>query len=288
MRNKNIFAYILITPLLLIMVGLVFYPAVLTVVDSFRSINLIRPDQVSFVGFSNYIDLIESSTVLRTIGNSMKYFLLAISLELVLGMIIALVLRKNFIGRGIILALIILPWALPPVVNAVVWKWIYHPNFGLLNNLLSHFGLISGYQVWLSKPDLSLILIGLVHVWKILPLFVIILLAQLQTIDNELYEAARIDGASSFQQYTNITLPLLRPAIVIALTQGTFFVMNLFDEVFVLNGLSLDTRTMLMQNYLIAFRQLKLSKGMALSLIVSFITLSITISYIYFIGRERD
>ncbi|CCU80884.1 putative permease component of ABC transporter [Halanaerobium saccharolyticum subsp. saccharolyticum DSM 6643] len=288
MKNKNIFSYILISPLLIIMIALVFYPAVLTIVDSLYSIDLVKPQQNEFVGLSNFKELLTSSTILQVIGNSMKYFLLAVTLELVGGIIISLILRRNFMGRGIILALIILPWALPPVVNAVIWKWIYHPNFGLLNNLLANFSLIDGYQVWLAKPNLSLIFIALVHVWKILPLFVIIILAQLQTISKELYEAAKIDGASSFQEFTKITLPLLKPAIVIAMTQGTFFVMNLFDEVFVLNGLALDTRTILMQNYLIAFRQLKLSKGMALSLIVAIIILTLTISYIVFIGKEED
>ncbi|PUU87083.1 carbohydrate ABC transporter permease [Halanaerobium congolense] len=286
MNNKNIFSYILISPLLIIMIALVFYPAVLTIIDSLYSIDLVKPQQNEFVGLSNFKELLTSSTILKVLSNSMKYFLLAVTLELFGGIIISLILRRNFVGRGIILSLILLPWALPPVVNAVIWKWIYHPDFGFLNNLLSTFSLIDGYQVWLAKPNLSLILIAVVHVWKILPLFVIIILAQLQTISKELYEAAKIDGASSFQEFTKITLPLLKPAIVIALTQGTFFVMNLFDEVFVLNGLALDTRTLLMQNYLIAFRQLKLSKGMALSLIVAIIILTLTISYIIFIGKE--
>jgi len=285
-NNKNIFSYILISPLLIIMIALVFYPAVLTIIDSLYSIDLVKPQQNEFVGLSNFKELLTSSTILKVLSNSMKYFLLAVTLELFGGIIISLILRRNFVGRGIILSLILLPWALPPVVNAVIWKWIYHPDFGFLNNLLSTFSLIDGYQVWLAKPNLSLILIAVVHVWKILPLFVIIILAQLQTISKELYEAAKIDGASSFQEFTKITLPLLKPAIVIALTQGTFFVMNLFDEVFVLNGLALDTRTLLMQNYLIAFRQLKLSKGMALSLIVAIIILTLTISYIIFIGKE--
>ena len=288
MNNKNIFSYILISPLLIIMIALVFYPAVLTIIDSLYSIDLVKPQQNEFVGLSNFKELLTSSTILKVLSNSMKYFLLAVTLELFGGIIISLILRRNFVGRGIILSLILLPWALPPVVNAVIWKWIYHPDFGFLNNLLSTFSLIDGYQVWLAKPNLSLILIAVVHVWKILPLFVIIILAQLQTISKELYEAAKIDGASSFQEFTKITLPLLKPAIVIALTQGTFFVMNLFDEVFVLNGLALDTRTLLMQNYLIAFRQLKLSKGMALSLIVAIIILTLTISYIIFIGKEED
>jgi len=287
-NNKNIFSYILISPLLIIMIALVFYPAVLTIIDSLYSIDLVKPQQNEFVGLSNFKELLTSSTILKVLSNSMKYFLLAVTLELFGGIIISLILRRNFVGRGIILSLILLPWALPPVVNAVIWKWIYHPDFGFLNNLLSTFSLIDGYQVWLAKPNLSLILIAVVHVWKILPLFVIIILAQLQTISKELYEAAKIDGASSFQEFTKITLPLLKPAIVIALTQGTFFVMNLFDEVFVLNGLALDTRTLLMQNYLIAFRQLKLSKGMALSLIVAIIILTLTISYIIFIGKEED
>lgn len=285
--RRMIFPYILIFPLVIIMLGLVFYPAAVTFVDSFKSINLTRPYDIKFVGFSNYIELFNDPTVLRTAYNSALYFIFAVVGELIGGLLIALALRNKFKGRGLVLAAVIIPWSLPPVVNGVIWKWIYDPSYGVLNDILLKLGVINSYQVWLGQASLSLILVTIVHIWKMIPLTVVILLASLQTISNDLYESAQIDGASRRGSFWHITLPLLKPAIVISLTQATFAAINLFDEIFVLTGTALDTRSILIQNYLIAFRKLELGLGMSLSLIITVITLGITLVYLILMN-ERE
>lgn len=285
--KRMIFPYVLIFPLVIIMLGLVFYPAAVTFVDSFKSINLTRPYDVKFVGFSNYIELFNDPTVLRTAYNSALYFIFAVVGELIGGLLIALALRNKFKGRGLVLAAVIIPWSLPPVVNGVIWKWIYDPSYGVLNDILLKLGVINSYQVWLGQASLSLILVSIVHIWKMIPLTVVILLASLQTISNDLYESAQIDGASRSRSFWHITLPLLKPAIVISLTQATFAAINLFDEIFVLTGTALDTRSVLIQNYLIAFRKLELGLGMSLSLIITVITLGITLVYLMLMN-ERE
>lgn len=284
--RRMIFPYILIFPLVIIMLGLVFYPAAVTFVDSFKSINLTRPYDVKFVGFSNYIELFNDPTVLRTAYNSALYFIFAVAGEMIGGLLIALALRNKFKGRGLVLAAVIIPWSLPPVVNGVIWKWIYDPSYGVLNDILLKLGVISSYQVWLGQASLSLILVTIVHIWKMIPLTVVILLASLQTISNDLYESAQIDGASRSRSFWHITLPLLKPAIVISLTQATFAAINLFDEIFVLTGTALDTRSILIQNYLIAFRKLELGLGMSLSLIITVITLGITLVYLILMNER--
>lgn len=277
--NKSKMPYLLITPLVIIMVVFIFCPLIITTIDSFKSINLQKPNDVRFVGFSNYINLLKNKDVIHCLKNSGIYYVLAVTAEMIGGLLIALAIKNKVKGRGFLLAVVVLPWALPPVVNGIIWKWIYHPSCGLLNDILFKLGFIDEFQVWLGKTKITLILVTLVHIWKMIPLAAVILLANLQAIPEEVYEAAKIDGGSKMQIFRYITLPLLKPAIAIVLTKGTFSAMHIFDEIYVLTGTDLDTRSLLIQNYLIAFSKLKLSSGMALSIIITLIALGFTMFY---------
>lgn len=285
--KKNKIPYLLLTPLVIIMIVFIFCPLIITTIDSFKSINLLKPNDVRFVGLSNYTNLLKNKDVIHCIKNSGIYFVLAVTAEIIGGLLVALAIKNKVKGRGFLLAVVILPWALPPVVNGVIWRWIYHPSYGLLNDILFKLGLINEFQVWLGKAKITLILVTLVHVWKMIPLAAVIILANLQAIPEEVYEAAKIDGGSRFQIFRYITLPLLKPAIAIVLTKGTFSAMHIFDEIYVLTGTDLDTRSILIQNYLIAFNKLKLSSGMALSIIITLIALGFTILY-SFLQKKGD
>lgn len=280
-----LFAYTLLLPLLAVMAALVFYPAALTFVDSFRNINLITFAPVHFVGLDNYRQLFTDSTVVRTITNTGFYLVIASVGELVLGLIFALALRNAFRARGVILAIALLPWALPPVVDGVIWGWIYNPTYGVLNGILKDLHVISTYQVWLAGSWSALFFVVLVHIWKMVPLATVIILAALQSISGDLYEAGRIDGGGPGQLFRHITLPLIRPALAIVLSQSTIGAINLFDEAYVLTGTSLDTRSALIQDYLITFRDLNLSLGMALSFVITFATIVVTVLFAVWLYR---
>lgn len=277
--KRNVFPYILISPLVIIMVIFIICPLFISAMDSFKSVNMLKPGDIRFVGFSNYIQLLKDKNVLQSMKNSILYYVFSISIEIIAGTLIALVLNKKFKGRGILLAIVILPWALPPVVNGLIWKLIYHPSYGLLNDLLLKLGFINEFQVWMAKSNLSIFFITIVHVWKMTPLAAVIILAQLKTIPKDVYESAAIDGASKYESFIHITLPMLKPALVIVLTQGTIAAFQLFDEIYVLTGTDLDTRSILIQNYLIAFKNFKISLGMALSIIITLITLVVIALY---------
>lgn len=280
----TLFAYSLLLPLLAIMVALVFYPAILTFVDSFRNINLITFAAVHFVGLDNYRQLFTDSTVVTTITNTGLYLVIASVGELGLGLVFALALRNTFRARGIVLAAALLPWAMPPVVDGVIWGWIYNPSYGVLNGILKDLHVISSYQVWLAG-SWSLFFVVLVHIWKMVPLATIIILAALQSISGDLYEAGRIDGGRPGQLFRHITLPLIGPALAIVLSQSTIGAINLFDEAYVLTGSSLDTRSVLIQDYLITFRNLNLSLGMALSFVITFATVVVTALFAVWLYR---
>jgi multiple sugar transport system permease protein len=171
------------------------------------------------------------------------------------------------------------------VVNGVIWGWILNPSFGVLNGSLMSLHIIDSYHVWLGGTRSARLFVTVVHVWKMLPLDTVIILTVLQSIPNSLYEAARIDGANDWQSFRSITLPLLKPALAIVLSQGTIAAINLFDEAYVLTGMSVDTRSILIQTYLVTFRDLQLSRGMALSFAITSATIIISTVFVVWAYR---
>jgi multiple sugar transport system permease protein len=274
-----------VIPMVVIMGGLVLLPLLSTMIDSVYNVSPMRAG-TPFVGFKNYIDLFSNTTVNQSWRNTFYYVVLAVVLETAGGLATALLLNKVQIGRRWLLAAVVLPWCLPPVVNAVVWMWIYNPSYGLLTGVLHSTGLMTGPSLFFNDRYVMLFLVTLVHVWRMMPLTAIILLAALQSIPKDLYQAARLDGASSFKCFRLITLPLISGGLAIALSQSTVFAFNLFDEAWILNRASLDTRTVIIQVYLDAFQNLKFSLGMALSLLAMLASLLVSLFYVLKVYRE--
>jgi multiple sugar transport system permease protein len=272
-------------PIILIMGGLVILPLMVTIFDSFFRIEPMKMG-TPFVGLKNYINLMFDSNVLESWKNTFIYVLLAVAIETIGGLGAALVLHKARIGRRWLLAAVILPWCLPPVVNAIIWLWIYNPSYGLLNGLLRSVGLISENHVWFNDRFTGLLLVSIVHAWRMMPLTAIILLAALQSIPANLYEAARLDGATKWRQFTLITLPLISGGLAIALSQSTVFAFNLFDEAWILNGSSLGTRSLMVQVYMMAFQNMKFSLGMALSILAMIASLIVSAIYVLRVYKE--
>ncbi len=275
----------LVIPVVVIMGGLVLFPLLSTIVDSFYRINPMRPG-TPFTGLANYAELMKDAAVQRSWVNTVYYVILAVVLETAGGLGVALLLNKLRHGRRWLLAAVVLPWCLPPVVNAVVWLWIYNPSYGLLNGMLQASGLTSGSVVFFNDPKLALLLVTIVHVWRMMPLTAVILLAALQSIPEELYQAAKLDGAGALKSFRLITLPLIASGLAIALSQSTVFAFNLFDEAWILAGSSLDTRTVMIQVYMLAFQNMKFSLGMALSLLAMLASLLVSLVYVLKVYRE--
>jgi multiple sugar transport system permease protein len=269
------------------MLALVLLPLVITVFDSFYRIEPMKPG-TPFVGFRNYLTLMTDGNVLQSWVNTFAYVILAVTIETLGGLGAALVLHKARFGRRWLLAIVVLPWCLPPVVNAIIWLWIYNPSYGLLNGILRGVGLISENQVWFNNRFIGLLLASVVHAWRMLPLTAIILLAALQSIPANLYEAATIDGASPWQQFTLVTLPLISSGIAIALSQATVFAFNLFDEAWILNGSALDTRSIMVQVYISAFQNMKFSLGMTLSILAMVASLAVSALYVLRVYKETS
>ena len=274
-------AAILVIPAVVVIFAIVIYPLLNAFYQSFFDSNLAYPQLRKFIGLGNYLDVLKDKYFWMSILNTVYFTVFSIILEFLFGFIIALVLNEKFYLKWLVRTLIIIPWAIPPVVNATVWKWIANSEYGSLNSILFSLGIIKEYRIWLSSPFWSMMLVILADVWKYTPLVALMLLAALQTIPEDLYEAAKIDGASPFRRFVSVTVPLIKPTIIVVLILRTFEAFKIFDLVFVMTrgGPSFKTTVISYYTYLETFSQLNVGRGASIAYIIV-IFMSI-LSYLY-------
>ena len=268
-RETQILGWILVLPAMASVIVLVLYPMWRGFQQSRQSGGFLFGEKPGGVGWRNYHDVINDPVARDAMRHTVEYVLLAVSLELVLGLFVAVTLHRVFRGRGIVLAVLILPWALPSVVSGVLWKRVFDPDTGLLNSVLLQLHVISQPHLWVASGRGAIVYITLVHVWGVLPLISLVFLAGLQSIPDEVYSASAVDGAGPLRQFRHITLPLLRPSMAIALTVGTLLAISIFDEIYVLNGTALNTRSVLIQVYNTTFVQADFAHGTALAFLLA-------------------
>jgi multiple sugar transport system permease protein len=278
----------LISPLVVFIGALSFYPTIVTTVQAFFRVTPLDPP-TRFNGLDNFRSLFASPTIRMSLANTIVYTAIAVVLSVVLGIAIAMALARRFRFRGIILALVILPWALPPVVEAVIWNWMYDPNFGVVNSALHSLHLIGGYHVFIGiNRWLSVLLIEIVQVWQITPLSALIVLAALQSIPLDLHEATRVDGANGWQSFRYMTLPLIRPAVAVAAVQAAVLSFNIFDQVYVLNGNATLASSLMQQTYFVTFQNLNFGEGYALSLLATVGTALLSVAILALLYRRVE
>jgi multiple sugar transport system permease protein len=280
--------YILLSPLVVFIGALSFVPTADTTVEAFFRVMPLDPPN-RFTGLGNFRALFENSAILTSWVNTAFYVVIGVVLSVVLGTAIAVALRQRFRLRGVILALVVLPWALPAVVEGVIWNWIYNPTFGVMNSALHSVHLIGGYHVWLGLDRwLTILLIEIVQVWQITPLSVLIILAALQAIPPDLYEAARVDGAGPVQSFRRISLPLIRPALAVSAVEALVLSLNIFDQVYVLNGIAPLGSSVLLQTYVTTFEDLNFGGGYALSLLTTAATALLSLAALGLLYRRAE
>ncbi|MHB1627569.1 MAG: carbohydrate ABC transporter permease [Bacilli bacterium] len=279
--------YVLISPLILFIGVLALYPTVRTLVESFFGVDPLNPQ--GFVGLQNYVSVFTNPAVIYSWVNTFLYMAFGTGLSTLVAVLVALGLRVNFRGRAVVLAILILPWALPAITEGIIWAWIYDPSFGVLNSILHSLHLISHYQLWISgNRILTVFLIELVQVWQMTPLSIILILAGLQSIPDELYEAARVDGAGLWRTTFTISLPLVRPSIAVAVVQSLVASLNVFDQVYVLNANATTGSSIMLQTYNITFQNLNFGQGYALSFIAVLITMAIALGLLKITYRRVE
>ena len=269
--------YVLVLPLLVIMSVLAVYPMFLTLIESFLSVHYLDP-QIKFVGLSNYAIAFSDPEIVKSWGQTALYIVFGVFISLSLAVLFAHGLRHKFRGRAIVLAILIMPWALPGITEGIIWSWIYHPNYGVLNSILKSMGLIGENQLWIGADSFrTIFFIDLVQIWQMTPLSTILILASMQSIPAELYEAADMDGASRFQAMNKITFPLIRPGLTIAIVETIIITLNIFDQVYVLNGNASSGESIMLKTYNVTFQNLNFGQGYALSFIAVILTMLISV-----------
>lgn len=284
------FAFLLNAPALIAIVLLVGYPIAYSAWVSLHKYNLKRPRIFRFVGFDNYAEILQSQEFLDALWITLAFTGLAVALVVLVSIPIALLLNNRFPGCGLLRALILIPWAIPPVVNGLMWQWIYDSNVGALNGLLVSVGVLEDYRGWLSDPMLALMALVSAHVWNMLPIGVILLLAALQRIPSELYDAGRVDGCNEWQLFRSVTAPWLAQPLLVVLILQTMLAIRVFDVIYVLTagGPGTATTTLTWKTYLTTFDSLDFGRGNAYAYTVSLITLFLALVYFRLLYRRGE
>ena len=285
-RETQILGWLFVAPAIVAVGTLILYPLVTGFKESIRSGGILFGEKPGYVGLRNYRDVLHDPTSQSAMRHTVEYVVLAVSLEIVLGIAVAVTLHRVFRGRGFVLAVLILPWALPSVVSGVLWRRVFDPDTGLLNSVLLQLHIISQPHIWLAGGHSAILFITIVHVWGVLPLISLIFLAGLQSIPDEVYSASAVDGATPWKQFRHVTLPLLRPSIAIALTVGTLLAISIFDEIYVLNGTALNTRSILIQVYNTTFTEADFAHGTALAFLLAAVTALFGVLYALALRRS--
>ncbi len=274
-------AYAMIAPAVLIIFGMGVFPVVYSIWLSFNDVNPMTFD-TDFIGLENYKDIFVNPEFWQSIGITLYFCVVSIVIQLILGFLVAMLLNQKFVGRGIVRALILLPWAVPTIVNANLWNWILNANYGILNRLLMKLGIISDSIAWLSDGGTALHMIILADTWRMLPLVVIMLLAGLQTVSKSVWEAAVVDGAGAWRRLRAVYIPALKPMILVILVLRTIQAIRVFDIVYVLTKGGPANKTMVISfySYYETFNYLNYGKGAAIAMVIA--VLALVLSLVYF------
>lgn len=235
-RSERILPYMLLAPAVFVTIVIVLMPMIQAVWTSFYDLVLFRPNASKFVGFANYVKLFSDPVFWAALWNTIIWIGLTVPLQMGLGLLTALLLNREFPWRGLARALIIIPWALPSVVIALMWRWIYDPNTGVLNDILIYLSIVKAAVPWLADPNVAIYAIIATLTWQGFPFFAVMILAGLQGIPKSQYEAASIDGASPWRQFLHITLPGIAPVLATAGLLRVIWVANSMDVIFVMTG----------------------------------------------------
>jgi multiple sugar transport system permease protein len=276
--------YTYLLPAALCLGGTVLFPILKAMHMSLYHNVLSRPQEYRFIGLGNYLRMLQDPTFWLTLKNSVVWVFCSVSIQFVLGFLGALLLNAPFRGRAFYRTLNLLPWIIPGVVVGLVWEYIYQPNYGPLNDILRRVGLLRVPIAWLSEPTFAMASVIFTNIWRGIPFFTIMILAGLQAIPEEVYEAATVDGATITQRFWHITLPMLRPIIVVATATRIIWTFNYADLIFVMTSGGPANATQITSSYtlLTAYTDLDFGYAATLSVVLLVIMLVFTALYLKF------
>ena len=294
MRQRVRSAWLFLIPMLLVLAAVAGWPLLRTIYFGFTNTSLADFENRQWVGFANYLSVLKmpSGRVIydgllvdpvwwRAVLNTVKFTLISVVLETVFGLIVALVLNAEFRGRGLVRAAILVPWAIPTIVSAKMWAWMLNDQFGIINVIFLNLGLIDHKIAWTASADTAMTAVLIVDIWKTTPFMALLILAGLQMVPNDIYEAAKIDGINPVKVFLKVTLPLVRPALMVAVIFRALDAMRIFDLIYVLTPNNIQTKSMSVfaKEYLFDFD--KFAQGSAASTLLFLLLAVFTILYLW-------
>jgi trehalose/maltose transport system permease protein len=291
MRTRS--AWLFLAPMLIVLFVVAAWPLGRTIWFSFTDASLDLMSEARWVGFRNYLEwvdfgdgegryygLLADARWWRSVWNTVWFATVSVGFETLFGLIIALVLNQQFRGRGLVRAAVLIPWAIPTIVSAKMWAWMMHDQFGILNDMLMQIGLISAPVAWTASPDTAMIAVLIVDIWKTTPFMALLILAGLQMVPEDIYEAARLDGVPAWRVFYRITLPLIMPAVLVAVVFRTLDALRVFDLIYVLTPNTDATRTMSVYARENLFDYDQFAYGSAASTVLFLVIALITVTFI--------
>jgi trehalose/maltose transport system permease protein len=283
-RSERRLGWMLCAPAVVAMLLVTAYPIIYALVLSVQNLDLRFPNEGGFVGLDNYKTVLTSSLWWTDLFNTAFITVITVTVELILGMAIALVMYRAIFGRGVIRAAVLIPYGIVTVVAAFSWQFAFDPATGFVN----HLPLIADDKAWFGGRFSSFAVIILAEIWKTTPFMALLLLAGLTTIDDGLYEAAKVDGANAWQRFWRITLPLMKPAILVALLFRTLDSFRIFDTIFIMTRGAQDTESVSILGYNQLISRLNLGLGSAVSVVIFVCVLLIAFFFIRFLGARTQ
>jgi trehalose/maltose transport system permease protein len=296
-RQRTNSAMVFLLPMIAALALVAGWPLLRSIYFSMTDASLTNISEAQWVGFNNYFNwttLDSGKTIYfgvmtdpawwNAVWNTVRFAVISVALESALGMAVALALNAEFRGRGLVRAAILIPWAIPTIVSAKMWSWMLNDQFGIINDMLLNAGLISQKIAWTATPETSMLAVLVVDIWKTTPFMALLILAGLQTIPNDIYEAAAIDGVHPVRTFFKVTLPLVRPALMVAVIFRLLDAMRIFDLIYVLTPNSAQTKTMSIIARENMFDFDKFAYGSAQATLLFLIILITVVAYIW-IGR---
>jgi multiple sugar transport system permease protein len=274
--------YLYLVPVGIVLGGTVLFPILKAMHMSLYNHVLIKPQEYRYIGLGNYVRLLHDDTFWLSLRNSFVWVFGSVAFQFLGGFAAALLLHQAFRGRAFVRTITLLPWIIPGVVVALIWEFIYQPNYGLLNDLLARAGWTGERVAWLADPALAMPAVIFTNIWRGVPFFAIMLLAGLQAIPVEMYEAARVDGASVTQRFWHLTVPMLRPIIVVATATRIIWTFNYADLIFVMTSGGPANATQITSTYTLlqAYSNLDFGYAATLSVALLIIMLAFTVLYL--------
>lgn len=288
-KKRSIYPYLLVAPALIIILCVVFIPVVNAIGMSFQSYDLRRPLQIGFIGLENYMEALGDDLFWKSLIKTIFWVVFGVGFQFLFGFILALLLNQSFKGRGFIRAISLIPWVTPGVLIGLMWRWMYDGNFGVINDILTKLHLVDENIAFLSNPDTAFASVVITIVWQGIPFFALMILAGLQGIPAELYEAADMDGATAPQKLFKITIPSIKNTILITALLRIIWVANSVDVIFNMTegGPAYATQTLSVYIFNEA-NTLDMGYASTMAILLALVLCSVAIPYLYMKFKEED